>query len=188
MKNLSLLFLPLVILAACSQSSDDLANLSSGNLSSRSPLQEREINGELYSTVNLDPLVLTPCTGDIPGFALPDQLLDGQTTHLGNLNGEISNLHHDACDLSFATALLTTTVSGSLVAANGDELHYSGEDVIDVANLLASSGTTGAITGTWYITGGTGRFEEASGDITIEGVVDFVSGTFQASLEGTVKY
>lgn len=188
MKNLILLVLPIIFLAACNQSSDDLATLSSGNLSSRSPLQEREISGEIYSTVDLDPLILTPCSGDIPGFALPDQLLDGQALHLGNLNGELSTLHHDACDLSFATALLTTTVSGSLVAANGDELYYSGDDVINVANLLTSSGTTGSITGTWYITGGTGRFDEASGDITIEGVVDFVSGTFQASLEGTVKY
>lgn len=185
MKTLSVIALSLVLLAAC-QNSDDLASPSSSySVDQRS--QSRDFQASLSSSVNPgNPL--TVCSGDIPEFGIPDHFLDGQAKHLGNLNGDLSTLHHDDCNISFATAELTTSVSGQLAAANGDLLFYSGVDVIDISVLLGAPGSTGSIEGTWTIDGGTGRFEEASGSFTISGVVDFVTGTFTADANGTITY
>jgi hypothetical protein len=49
-----------------------------------------------------------------------------------------------------------------MAADNGDLLYYTGNDEIDVLNLIAQTGTTGTITGVWTITGGTGRFDGAT--------------------------
>ena len=84
--------------------------------------------------------------------------------------------------------LLTTNVSVELAAANGDIIYCSGNDVIDVSKLLTQTGTTGTISGTWTITGGTGRFNGASGSFTINGLVDFVTNTFNCECIGTVNY
>ncbi len=130
----------------------------------------------------------TSCSGDLPGFALLDHFLAGQATHLGNLNSSLSKLHHVNCDLSFATALLTASVSGQLAAANGDLVYYTGNDVIDVSGLLTATSTSGSINGTWTITGGTGKFNGASGSFTISGTVNFITGTFTAEANGTISY
>src|SRR4030095_9780327 len=109
-------------------------------------------------------------------------------THFGNLNTNLSTLHHDNCNLSFETAQLTTSVSGQLTGANGDKIFYEGDDVVNVFNLLTQSGTTGEINGTWTITGGTGRFENASGSFTINGPVDFATTSFSCECVGTIIY
>ena len=83
---------------------------------------------------------------------------------------------------------LTASIRGQLVASNGDRVFYTGADIIDVTNLLTQQGTTGRITGTWTITGGTGRFEGASGSFTIDGVVDFITTTLDFKAEGTITY
>jgi hypothetical protein len=150
----------------------------------------RVMSGNIHSSLNLDPsLPPMECTGDLPGLFLPDHFLHGNTIHLGEWNWQQSSLHHASCNLSFATMQLTTSVSGQIAAANGDLIYYSGNDVIDVTNLLSTPpGPTGSITGTWTITGGTGRFEEAAGSITINGEVNFATGTFTATVNGTITY
>ena len=129
----------------------------------------------------------TTCSGVIP-FAAPDFLLSGNATHMGQINAQLSRLHHVSCDVSIVTMLLTTNVSVELAAANGDIIYCSGNDVIDVSKLLTQTGTTGTISGTWTITGGTGRFNGASGSFTINGLVDFVTNTFNCECIGTVNY
>jgi hypothetical protein len=79
-------------------------------------------------------------------------------------------------------------VEGQLAAANGDLLFYTGEDVLDVFNLITGSGPTGTITGVWTVTGGTGRFEGATGSFAIAGPVDFNTMTFHFTGEGTITY
>jgi hypothetical protein len=186
MKNLSLIALFLMSLASCQQVDEFASPTGAERIVQRSQ-NLRPFKATLQSLVNPgNPL--TECSGDIPGFAIPDHFLAGQATHLGNLNAALSTLHHDDCNLSFATLSLTASVSGRLAAANGDLIYYTGDDVIDASALLTGTGTTGPITGTWTITGGTGRFNGASGSFTINGIVDFIAGTFSAQANGTITY
>src|SRR5687767_11271700 len=161
MKNLTFLFLSLLFVVACQSSSDEFAAPDSYSQIVERGHQARPFQAVLSGTLNPNSGP-TVCTGDLPGLALLDYTISGNATHLGNINSN-STLHHDDCDLSFATMLLTTNVDGQLSAANGDLVYYSGEDVINVFNLLTQSGTTGPITGTWTIDGGTGKFAGASG-------------------------
>ena len=186
MKNLSLIALFLFLLASWQQA-DELATPGALSQINQRSEQARPFNANFSGA--LDPnSAPTACSGDLQPLLLLDYFISGNATHLGNLNAELSNLHHVNCDLSFATALLTTSVSGQLVAANGDAIFYTGDDVINVFNLLTASGTTGTITGSWTITGGTGRFEGASGSFTINGLVDFLTFGFSATAEGTITY
>src|SRR5688572_733617 len=184
MKNLSLLALLLLIVASCQQT-DEI--ISPDAIGQRSQQQTRPFEGNLSGALN-PASAPTLCTGDLPGLALLDYFISGNATHLGKLKKGISTLHHVDCNLSGETALLTTNVSGQLVAANGDMIFYTGSDVVNVFNLLTASGTTGTIDGSWTITGGTGRFEGASGAFTISGLVDFTTFSFTAYANGTITY
>lgn len=185
MKDLSLIALFLMLFAGCQQA-DELASPGNSQGIDLRSQHARPFNATLSGTMdpNSSPTV---CSGDLPGLALLDYAITGNATHLGNLNSG-STLHHNNCDLSFATALLTTSVNGQLVAANGDMIYYSGDDVVNVFNMLTASGTTGDINGTWTITGGTGRFEGASGSFTISGLVDFITFGLSAEANGTITY
>ena len=188
MKNLSLIALFMMVLASCQKADELNAPANEQSVVQRSQSQ-RVFKATLQSSLNTDPSIPpTSCSGDLPEFAVPDHFLAGKATHLGHLNAGLSTLHHDDCNLSFATMTLTTGVSGQLAASNGDLVYYTGEDVINVFNLLTGAGTTGTIEGTWTITGGTGRFEGASGSFTISGLVDFVTGTFSANALGSITY
>ena len=185
MKNLSLITLFLMLLASC-QPADELVTPDGLSQIVQRSQQERSFQANLSGA--LDPnSVPTACSGDLP-LALLDYAISGNATHLGKLNTNLSILHHDDCNLSLATMLLTTGVSGQLAAANGDLVYYTGEDVINVFNLLTGSGPNGPITGTWAITGGTGRFVGASGSVTINGIVDFATLNFNAEVNGTITY
>ncbi|MEP6794441.1 MAG: hypothetical protein ABJB16_08960 [Saprospiraceae bacterium] len=187
MKNLTFLMLTLLFMAACQQSSDELVSLDTSSQITQRSQQTRVFKANISGTLDASSAP-TACTGDLPGLALTGYSLSGNANHLGILNKDLSVLHHDACDLSFATMLLTTSVSGQLAAANGDLVYYTGNDVINVFNLLTGSGTTGTITGTWTITGGTGRFDGASGSFTINGLVDFTTLNLSVEANGTITY
>ena len=186
MKNLSLIALFVMLLASCQQGDDLATPNASSKIAQRAQQQTRPFEATFSGALNPNSAP-TVCSGDLQPLALLDYFISGNATHLGLL-GASSNLHHVNCDLSFATALLTTAVSGQLVAANGDVIYYTGDDVVNVFNLLTASGTTGTIEGTWTITGGTGRFEDASGSFTINGTVDFTTFGFSAEAEGTITY
>jgi len=81
---------------------------------------------------------------------------------------------------------LTATEQDTFTAANGDKVFSTANEVI-----CPTSPTTFTLTGPWTITGGTGRFEHASGtgsvDITaVE--TSMTSGTFTATTTGTITY
>jgi len=190
MKKLTFLLAALAIVMACNKESDELASAKVGNNESIVDRSTKVFKATMQSSLNLNPPVtLTLCAGDIPEFAIPDHFLAGQATHLGKLDGTLSTLHHDACHTSVSTATLSASVSGQLTGSNGDQIFYSGEDVIDISGLLPTpSSPSGAINGSWTITGGTGKFIGASGSITISGIVDYASGTFNAEANGTISY
>jgi hypothetical protein len=111
-------------------------------------------------------------SGAVSGSIPPNVLLVGATgnaTHLGNFTRqEVLVLGADG---SFTGTIV-------FVAANGDELH------VDV-----SGGFTGATTaaGTYTFTGGTGRFDDATGSATFEvDAPDF--GHVSVTFDGTINY
>jgi len=71
-------------------------------------------------------------------------------------------------------------------AANGDKVFTSSNDV-----LCPTYTNTFQITGSWTITGGTGRFEDASGTGTFHAsgvMTSSTSGTFSLTTTGTITY
>jgi len=190
MKKLSIIMSALVLFASCSKESDDMATPSSSISANgfEKAAGARPFLATFNAAVDINsPNPPTACSGDAP-FVAPDFLLDGEADHMGNINGQTSTLHHDACNLNLTDMELTTTVSGQIVAANGHLIYYTGNDVVDVTNFVTQQGTTGSITGTWTITGGTGRFEGATGSIEINGIVDFLTNTFTCEAVGTITY
>ena len=188
MKNLLFLLLCALFIVSCQPASDELASPSSSTKLEQRSNQSRPFTATLSAAINFEAGVPpTACSGDLPGLALLDYSVSGQATHLGNLSAA-STLHHESCNLSVATMELTTSLSGQLVAANGDKLFYTADDVIDVTNFVLGSGPTGPITGTWTITGGTGKFENASGSFEINGLVDFTTLSLTFEANGTITY
>jgi len=190
MKKIKLILPAILLLAACSKESTEISPaVSTSNMQAAKVNVARPFRAIINATANTDAAIPpTSCSGDLPGFSAPDFLLTGSATHMGDFIPQISNLHHVSCDLSFATMLLTTNVSVQLAANNGDLLYCTGNDVVNVAALLTQTGTTGSITGTWTINGGTGRFEGATGSFTINGFVDFISNSFNCECVGTITY
>ena len=194
MKKVHILTLAVMFLAACSKENSEISpasteqtGLSSNGNSAKASVSRpfsATINASADANPNIPP---TACSGDLPGFSAPDFLLSGTATHMGPL-GQISRLHHDNCDLSFTTALLTTHVTVTLEADNGDLVYCSGDDVVNVYGLLTQTSTTGSITGTWTITGGTGRFTGAGGSFNINGTVDFATNSFSCVCAGSITY
>ncbi|MGI9025900.1 MAG: hypothetical protein ACR2GP_10015 [Burkholderiaceae bacterium] len=104
----------------------------------------------------------------------------GHASHLGATTGISSDCvtPTSAYTYSFSNGKLTLT------AANGDEVRaeYSGS--------LSPTATPPiyAIAGTYRITGGTGRFSNASGTGTLQGIDNLQTGQGQLQLSGTISY
>jgi len=186
MKNVLFILLSVLLIAACNSSSDELASPAGSTAINSRSQQARAFHATLAAALNPNSAP-TACSGALP-LALLDYTISGNATHLGILNSTLSFLHHDDCDLNLETATLSTHVSGQLVGANGDLINYSGEDVINVFNFLTGNGPNGPITGTWTITGGTGKFAGATGSVTLSGLVDFQTLSFTATVDGTITF
>jgi hypothetical protein len=111
--------------------------------------------------------------GAITGATSPvDLIVDytGSATHLGSFT------RHELVHINADGTLVGTIV---FVAANGDELD------VDVAGQFTSAdGST--IAGTYAFTGGTGRFDDATGTANFTGTL--VNGVVSVSFEGTIDY
>jgi len=191
MKKLSILIMSFGLLVSCSKESDDLgAPASSAQSQTTSGAKASKIfKASFQSIVDVNPAIPpTQCSGDLPTLANPGYFLTGNATHLGEIISSQSRGQDLTCDLSFTTKLLITSVSGQLTAANGDVIYYTGNDVIDASNYIDGVGYDGTITGTWTITGGSGRFEGATGSFDINGPADFSTGTFSFEAIGTINY
>ena len=100
----------------------------------------------------------------------------GQATHLGRFTETQSHCLNPSTG-EFALGQFTIT------GANGDIVSgtYFG-------HVVPTSATTGAIYGVFRITGGTGRFSEATGGGVATGTLDFVTGEGNdLLLKGTIS-
>ena len=104
----------------------------------------------------------------------------GIASHLGRI---VSEGHADitGSDGSCPGGVANFNVE-TLVAANGDELTIASQDVACPTGPGRYHGT-----GRWKVTGGTGRFDNATGQGTYDGNADFTAGTFTITLTGTLS-
>lgn len=69
-----------------------------------------------------------------------------------------------------------------LTAANGDTLTVTSDDVACPTGPGQYHGT-----GQWQVTGGTGRFSDTTGFGSLNGSLDFNTGTFTVDLTGSIS-
>jgi hypothetical protein len=123
-------------------------------------------------TESIQPIGSGPCflLGDISGTGL--------ATHLGKL----TLASRDCINPISETAFSFFSDQLILTVANGDQVFatYSG--------TLTAEGTIGVITGGYQITGGTGRFAQATGAGTVQGVEDLSTGKGEVQLIGSISY
>jgi hypothetical protein len=103
-----------------------------------------------------------------------DMRSTGNATHLGRYTGQF--------DVELQIPSLAATVSGSLVAADGSTLFLEGVGQgtpTDVPTVIS-------IVETLSITGGTGRFAGATGNVTIERVLDRTTRLSSGTISGTI--
>jgi hypothetical protein len=98
----------------------------------------------------------------------------GNATHLGRFTL--------SADFTVIMATGNATGTATWTAANGDQIRAS---VVGHGDIVVFPTVTIAETHT--ITGGTGRFADASGTITIERSADIVTGVSSGSLAGTIN-
>jgi hypothetical protein len=98
----------------------------------------------------------------------------GNVTHLGRSTVEIPHVVNTTNRTSIGTYAFT--------AANGDTLTagFTGQATVMAPGVLS-------IVETATITGGTGRFADATGKFTVERVFNQVTGLTTGSLEGTIS-
>ena len=113
--------------------------------------------------------------------------LDFNGTHLGKSTysavGTIVLYVEEFCSTPSSGPGITfeSSTAGTIVAANGDAL------TADVAVSGCADGVTAALpSGTYTITGGTGRFAGATGDGTVEAVAE--GGALSNEWAGTISY
>ena len=106
-------------------------------------------------------------------------------THLGNSTWTTSNIVIDVSTLPF----IGVTYDDTITAANGDTLTTTAVATIDASTLGVSPLAFSAVE---TITGGTGRFEGASGSFAVTGSVELDLTTFTGVLmftsTGTISY
>ena len=105
----------------------------------------------------------------------------GHASHLGRITVSTTET------LDFVTSPGTLLVRDGrqvMVAANGDELYLSYEGT----GSLPDGDGESVLTGTFVVTGGTGRFSDASGDGTFGGSGNAVTGLASLSYRGTIAY
>jgi hypothetical protein len=109
----------------------------------------------------------------------------GQLEHLGRTMLAASSTNTGPTSASCKGGF-TASEQDTFTAANGDKVSSSTHDVI-----CPASQTTFHLTGSWTITGGTGRFDHASGTGSVDGtaaITSMTGGTFSFTVTGTITY
>jgi hypothetical protein len=129
---------------------------------------------------------LVPFRGDLEGmrvsstpleapYVLNTSIVTGNATHLGSYQLTIT--------LVVNTANLTSMGTYEFVASNGDTLTA---DVAGTAEMTSTPGVT-SIVEISTVTGGTGRFEGATGDIVCTRLGNRFTGITVGTFDGTIS-
>ena len=76
--------------------------------------------------------------------------------------------------------VLHSSGEASLIAANGDELRFQIDGILDPVAAVDQ--------GVFHFVGGTGRFEQATGDANFVVSINPVTGGFELTVVGTINY
>ena len=134
---------------------------------------DEAFNGTVTGTIPEDIGPPLPGTGDcVFSFTVPNA---GTSSHLGAFTGS-ANFVPNLCDGSY-------TGTFNWVAANGDTISgtFLGQNI-----PTATAGVFYNVE-TAVITGGTGRFRNATGMFTLYGQINFVTRTFSLPWSGTIS-
>lgn len=130
-------------------------------LNSDPTLDSGNLRQTLTKYVPIKGEVLVTHQYDDQGVALPYGNMSGYISHLGKLNEMKTTWTGISNDFSQFPPLITFVNDVVLCAANGDLLYTTYTGILDV--------TTFEVTGSLVFDGGTGRFENASGQMSADG-------------------
>lgn len=109
-----------------------------------------------------------PCVPEQAGVVLGGGgWISGYANFLGKVNRDESTFVRESCFLGPGPTQVTTISTGQMVGMRGDKYFYTTEYVADMATMTFE--------GTVTIDGGTGIFEDATGEVKmVDGVFDSV--------------
>jgi hypothetical protein len=191
MKKLLFISLAVLLFAGCQKESisENKAQFDAVSESNQANnTKARPLSGNLTNAPNPDAAPIL-CSGVIPVSG--QNFIYGNVSHLGQLKpGSLGTALN--CDITNFPSALDPSLRGTVtynevwVAANGDKV-FNFSTIYIVGNV-ADGGATGTWTGSGTITGGTGRFEGASGSWDFVNGRYFADGTSAWSISGSITY
>jgi len=184
MKKIFISFSAVLLLNACQKevkSDTMLQEEFASKIQTQKAMITRPMQVDFYS----NPDITVPPVQCIPQqfgnvFVGGGMFIHGNAAHVGLIDSENSWGRTQYCQFGPAPYQLTTRSMGQIAAANGDLLYFSSNELTSVID--------GAFTGVVTITGGTGRFTDATGSVDIHGTVNFQSGIVSWTGIGTITY
>jgi hypothetical protein len=145
-----------------------------GHVVDRAAAEELPFTAQLDGNAHLSPT-------DVPWIIRNDETGDGEATHLGQFTFESVEF----VDFSRFPAFVSVNGAFRMTAANGDRLDgtYTTVGILDFAtdNLM--------VQGQFRITGGTGRYANASGGGDLSAIASLGPGLpFTGRYNGNIKY
>lgn len=171
--NIAAIAALLIGITACQKDESSSSSNSSQGKNTLKNAVTRPFNAHSTGTIAI---VYSETNECYPDFARVEFTGSGTGTHIGNHTSEWY-----VC--SNSQGGLEGPFYGTLTAANGDKVYFSQPDP-----SVFTIDQNGNVTGEFDITGGTGRFEGATGHINTYGVDDFINNTFDIYSEGTITY
>ena len=114
-----------------------------------------------------------------PPVIVADASGSGQLTHLGKSTESFVGTV-DFTQIDPRTGCAIDSAVGTIIAANGDQVSVTAAGEFCPA--------TGVDSGSFTITGGTGRFANATGGGAYTSVANFASGTSSEQYDGSISY
>ena len=116
--------------------------------------------------------------------------ITGNATHIGNFTG---TMYFDKTNIKLnptthGIEIKDVKISGTIIAANGDEIDFGPDDPGMVITGGTPLGPTGIMSGVVNLKPGTGRFANCFGVITTTGIFDMGNDYAKWTAAGTIAY
>jgi hypothetical protein len=111
--------------------------------------------------------------------------LTGHATHVGKFTGI---MYFDKTNIvvdPVSHKITGVKIYGNIVAANGDKIYFGPDDP---GMVITGPGPSGIMSGITKFTGGSGRFEDCSGEILNTGIFDMGNDYAKWTSEGWIEY